>query len=90
MKCLSLPALHIICQENFVFGCMNDESTFPQRDFARIVLNCLLISDSAVALPLHQVHGTLHGIFLKTCCAAASIRIKKINEVVHQALQVTC
>ena len=27
------------------------ESTFPQRDFVRILLNC------AVALPLHQVHA---------------------------------
>ena len=44
-----------------------------------IKLLTALISGSAVGLPLHQMRGTLHGIFVNLCYSQR----KKINEVVH-------
>ena len=91
MKCLSLPAYHLSGDRRRILFSVA-WIYIPSDGFCknRTKLLTELISDSAVGLPLHQMHGTLHGFFffLVLFCKlvlqpALENRIKRINEVVH-------
>ena len=84
MKCLSLPALHIICQDNFFFGCMNLHSLRRILQELYWTVNCThdhyLCRGAATASNAWYLAWYF---FQKLTSAATSVRIKKINEVVH-------
>ena len=85
MKCLSLPALHIFCQEeNFVFSC-NCMNLHSLRGILRESYWTVNSSYQCRGAATASSAWYLAWFLFKTCCAAASVRVKKINEVVHEA-----
>ena len=71
MKCLSLPALHIICQENFVFGRMNLHSLRGILQESYSTVNCRPYSSVTVPWHCHCIKCMVPCmVFFKNLCCS--------------------